>query len=146
MTHKPLAARGALLVVFLGLSVSSAAVAETVAFKATLTAAAEVPPVTAAGSGQGGFNYDTESKVLSYTITYRGLTGSATASHIHGPASPGASAAVVRAFPVPESPILGKAVLTDEQTSELLAGQLYVDVHTDANKNGEIRGQIIKTQ
>lgn len=123
---------------------SPAAFAETVVLKAALSSLAEVPPLESAGTGQGKFTYDTVSKVLSYTVTYRGLTGSATASHVHGPAPESANADIVRTFPVPESPISGKAVLTDEQATELLGGRLYVDVHTDANTTGEVRGQIVR--
>jgi hypothetical protein len=34
--------------------------------------------------------------------------------------------------------------LTDAQAADLLAGRWYVNVHTDANKPGEIRGQVTK--
>jgi hypothetical protein len=42
------------------------------------------------------------------------------------------------------SPFEGTAVLTDAQASDLLAGRWYVNVHTEANKAGEIRGQVVK--
>jgi hypothetical protein len=47
-------------------------------------------------------------------------------------------------FAVPESPISGTATLTEGQAAALMAGQTYVNIHTDANKSGEIRGQIEK--
>lgn len=118
--------------------------AETVALKAVLSATAEVPPNESTGTGQGTFTYNTATKQLRFTITYRGLTGPATAGHIHGPAAPGANAGVVVPFAVPETPITGTAMLTDAQAAALLAGQMYVNIHTDANKSGEIRGQIEK--
>ncbi len=43
-----------------------------------------------------------------------------------------------------KSPIKGSAVLTDAQAADLVAGKDYVNVHTAANKDGEIRGQIEK--
>lgn len=116
--------------------------AETLALKAVLSARAEVPPNDSKGTGEGTFTYNTETKQLRFTITYRGLTGPATAGHIHGPAAPGTNAGVVVPFAVPETPIVGTATLTDAQAAALIAGQLYVNIHTEANKGGEIRGQI----
>jgi hypothetical protein len=42
------------------------------------------------------------------------------------------------------SPLEGSATLTDAQANDLLAGKLYVNVHTEANKGGEIRGEVTK--
>jgi len=47
-------------------------------------------------------------------------------------------------FPKPDSPITGSATLTDAQMADLEAGKCYVNVHTAANKGGEIRGQLAK--
>ena len=38
----------------------------------------------------------------------------------------------------------GSATLTDAQAADLMAGKLYVNIHTAANKGGEIRGQMTK--
>jgi len=141
-------ARGALVPVVLALCAlfggGAPAFAETVALKAMLDGAAEVPPNDSRGTGQATFTYDTDTKQLTYTITYDGLTGPATAGHIHGPAAAGDNAGIVVPFAVPESPISGTATLTDDQAAALLAGRLYVNIHTAANKGGEIRGQIVK--
>ena len=45
-------------------------------------------------------------------------------------------------FDKPDSPIEGSAKLTDEQVADLKAGKLYINIHTAANKAGEIRGQV----
>ena len=42
------------------------------------------------------------------------------------------------------SPARGKATLTDAQAADLMAGRWYVNIHTAANKGGEIRGQVTK--
>ena len=44
--------------------------------------------------------------------------------------------------PVHEGPYRGSLTLTPEQGAALLAGQLYIDIHTDLYRDGEIRGQI----
>jgi hypothetical protein len=121
------------------------AFAETVNLKASLKAADSVPPNNSNGTGSLQATYDTANKQLTYTVTYSGLTGNATAAHFHGPADPGKTAGVV--VPVQgsvASPIKGTATLTDAQAADLLAGKWYFNVHTEANKPGEIRGQVTK--
>ena len=121
------------------------AFAENVNLKASLKAADSIPPNNSNGTGSLQATYDTANKQLTYTVTYSGLTGNATAAHFHGPADPGKTAGVV--VPVQgsvASPIKGTATLTDAQAADLLAGKWYFNVHTEANKPGEIRGQVTK--
>ncbi len=99
--------------------------------------------VTSTGKGMGMFMYMPGTHQLSWEVTYQGLTGPAVAAHIHGPADPGANAGPVVPLPVSDSPMKGSATLTDAQAAELAAGKYYVNVHTAANKGGEIRGQIM---
>jgi hypothetical protein len=122
-----------------------AAFAETQTYKATLTSAAEVPPNASKGTGALTSTYDTATKKLTWTVTFSGLSGPATAAHFHGPAAAGANAGVV----VPQkdgltSPMKGEATLTDAQAADLMAGKWYFNIHTEANKGGEIRGQAMK--
>lgn len=118
--------------------------AEMVVLKVTLNGASEVPPTTSQGSGQGTFSFDTATRKLDYEITYSGLSGPATAGHIHSPAAPGSNARPAVPFENPASPIKGSATLTEAQATELLGGLAYVNIHTAANAGGEIRGQITK--
>ena len=121
------------------------ALAETVKFKADLAGTNEVPPTTSPGKGTLEATLDTATKQLTYTVNYSGLTGPATAAHFHGPAAAGANAGV--AVPVQgsvASPIKGTATLTDAQAADLQGGKFYFNIHTDANKPGEIRGQVVK--
>ena len=124
----------------------SAASAASVDFHATLDGKSEVPPNASTGSGDALASLDTSSKQLSYTITFFGLSGPATAAHFHGPAAPGANAGV--AVPIgtsPTSPVTGSVTLTDAQMADLQAGKWYANVHTAENKGGEIRGQMMPT-
>jgi hypothetical protein len=120
--------------------------ADQITFKADLASAAEVPPVTSPGKGSATASLDTTTKTLTWTVTYSGLSSPATAGHIHGPAALGANAGVLVPFSGDlASPIKGSATLTDAQVSDLEAGKLYVNLHTAANKPGEIRGQLLRT-
>jgi CHRD domain len=122
-----------------------AAFAETINYNVALKAGNEVPPNASTATGTLTATYDTATKKLDYTANYTGLTGPATMAHFHGPAEPGKNAPVV--VPVVgsvASPIKGSATLTDAQAADLMAGKWYFNVHTAANKGGEIRGQVTK--
>ncbi|MCP3477157.1 CHRD domain-containing protein [Bradyrhizobium sp. CCGUVB1N3] len=113
--------------------------------KATLDGKAEVPATTSGGTGTADLDYDAASKKLSWTVTYSGLSGAATAAHFHGPAETGKNAGVAVAIPnAAASPVKGEATLTDAQAADLLGGKYYINIHTAANPGGEIRGQVTK--
>jgi hypothetical protein len=124
----------------------TAAFAATQNYTATLKGSTEVPPNDTKGTGKVTAKYDTVSKKFTYSVTYKGLTGPATAAHFHGPADPGVNAPPVVPIPADKlaSPIKGDATLTDDQAADLVAGKWYFNVHTAANKGGEIRGQVMK--
>lgn len=121
-----------------------------------------VPAVTnSTGSGDvisGGITLQTTNSTLTFAIGYGAaagftdLTGPATAASLNGPAPAGSNAAVLVdlssfAFPAVEPTnggiIFGSLVLTSDQTSNLLGGLDYVVIGTEANTNGEIRGQLV---
>jgi CHRD domain len=122
-----------------------AAGAETITCHATLSGAAEVPPNKTAGTGTATATIDTDTKMLSYTVQYAGLSGPATAGHFHGPAGVGKNAGVLIPIIAPlASPINGMARLSDAEIADFRAGNVYVNIHTEENPNGEIRGQMSK--
>lgn len=111
---------------------------------AQLAGASEVPPVMSAGTGTAALTLDAAGVVLSWTVTFSGLSGPVTAAHFHGPAVVGKNAGVV--VPITgqlTSPISGSAMLTSAQVAELKSGQWYVNLHTAAHPGGEIRGQVV---
>ena len=115
------------------------------AYKANLAGAAEVPPVNSAGKGSAAVNVDTATKQVSWRVEYSGLSGPAAAAHIHCGAAAGANSGVAVALgagPTAASPIQGSGAMTDAQLADLQAGKCYVNVHTEANKGGELRGQL----
>nr|HAQ92386.1 CHRD domain-containing protein [Afipia sp.] len=125
-------------------ALSGPAFAEKISMKANLTSAAEVPANTSPGKGTADVTYDTASKMLTWKTTYSVLTGPATMAHFHGPAEPGKNAPVMIPFKDAASGAEGSATLTDAQAADLMAGKLYINVHTAANPGGEIRGQVTK--
>lgn len=113
-------------------------------FTAKLTGAQEVPAVTTEATGTGVFFLDEEG--LHYNITITGISTIA-ASHFHS-RERGANGGVVRDITFNGSSASGVwtasdfQALTDSLRAELLAGNIYVNVHTPANTGGEIRGQV----
>ncbi len=118
--------------------------AEMMKMKATLDSKSEVPVNDSKGTGTADITYDTASKKLTWKITYTGLTGPATMAHFHGPAEAGKNAPVAVPIAPATSPSEGSATLTDAQATDLMSGKYYINVHTEANKGGEIRGQVGK--
>jgi hypothetical protein len=119
-------------------------------FAIDLNGKQETPPNDTTGTGKGTAVYDDATHTLSWNITFQGLTGDAIAAHFHGPAKPGEAAKPT--LPIKAdggtilSPIVGSATLTDDQAKQLLARQWYFNVHTAANKGGEIRGQVLRAR
>jgi hypothetical protein len=107
----------------------------------TLSGSQEVPPVTTAATGFGTITI-AEDKSVSGSVTTSGVVG--TAAHIHE-APAGKNGPVI--VPMDKSSdntwtIKPGAKLTDAQYEAFKAGNLYVNVHSAANKGGEIRGQL----
>jgi hypothetical protein len=121
--------------------------ARAVGLTATLEAAKEVPKPTgvsanAGGSFSAGLIRKGTGGTISWRLTFHGLTGKATAAHIHlaKPGKPG-PVAVPLCGPC-RSGTRGTAKVNARTVAGLLGGGAYVNVHTAKNPAGEIRGQI----
>ena len=129
-----------------GMTWAGLAHAAPISLKVTLTGAQQVPPVQTAGTGTADLTYDPTTRVVTWTITYSGLSGPATMAHFHGPAAEDKNGPVViwlsKQGSPPTSPISGQATLTPEQAQQFAAGDWYINVHTQAHPAGEIRGQV----
>ena len=135
------------LILTAGLALVGAANAASQSFKVPLTGAQSVPPVETSGAGTADLTYDPTTRVVSWDISYSGLSSPVTMAHFHGPAKEGKNAPVLiwlttKGTP-PTNPIKGSATLTPEQAEQFSAGEWYVNVHTESHPAGEIRGQVI---
>jgi len=114
---------------------------------AKLTGKNEVPPVNTQATGTAQFQLSSDGKELNYDLSAINLNGFMMA-HIHqGKAGENGQ---------PVAPLqMGKGKVTSSDLQGSLAGkqisdlvdiikngQAYVNVHTNQNQNGEIRGQI----
>ena len=144
--------------------------ANNITYTATLTGAAEKPnAVTTSGTGTWTGTYNPSTGILSYTLSYSGMTANTISAHIHGPATVDQSVGVIvnldqpaqaRTITIGATSGTGTgtvnlnvgstytaagATITGAQLKDLLdQGMTYVNIHTSANTGGEIRGQITK--
>lgn len=126
----------ALLLLALGQAASAADV------QVKLSGDQETPPVTTAASGSGTLSVG-DDQSISGTIKTTGLTA-ANAAHIHTGAAGQKGPPSVHFTKVSDNEwtIPAGTKLSDDDYASFKAGKLYVNIHTAANKSGEIRGQI----
>ena len=110
------------------------------AISVKLSGAEEVPPVSTPGSGSGSFRV-AEDCTITGSVTTKDVQG--TMAHIHR-APKGQNGPII--VPLDKNgdtySVPAGRKLTKEQLEDLKKGNLYVNVHTNANKGGEVRGQI----
>ena len=110
------------------------------AIKVNLTPAEEVPPAKSDAKGAGSFRV-AEDGTITGSVTTEGVKG--TMAHIHQAAKGHNGPVIVPltkngdTYSVPD----GKK-LTADQMKALKEGNLYVNVHSDRHKGGEIRAQL----
>ncbi|UOQ78466.1 CHRD domain-containing protein [Hymenobacter sp. 5516J-16] len=113
---------------------------DTVQLTGTLDGKQEVGPNNSTATGNMTGNYNKTTRVLTYTVTYQGVTP--TMGHIHRGAA-GTTGDPFLAFSnVTTSPITGTSTLSESDAALLLSGQTYVNLHTSAFPGGEIRGKV----
>ena len=101
---------------------------------------------TALGSATA--TLDTETNEFTYSGTFAGLLGNYTVGHFHGDALPTMNAGTQ----VTLSPVLspdsrsgtfdGTAILDSDQVTGLSSGLWYINIHSQFDTSGEIRGQV----
>lgn len=144
----------------------------TITYKADLKASNEVlangssAGVVSSGSGTWTGTLNPSTNILTWTMSFTGLTTNSTASHIHAQAPATTTAGVVlnfASFPggtiqlggssgtasgsinlATATPGTGLTISGDSLRKAMDAGQAYVNVHTTQYGGGEIRGQIVK--
>jgi CHRD domain len=148
----------------LTLGVASVAVSSASAqtFNFPLSGTQEVPSFATPATGTGSVTLSggPGAWVANYTVTYSGLTGAIASpfAHIHN-APAGSNGGVVHDLDGANiAPIAGSTSgtivgdwrfndasqpLTDTLANQMIAGNLYFNIHTTARQAGEIRGQIV---
>ena len=124
--------------------------AAAVSFKVPMTGGQEVPAVQTDGYAIADLTYDPDTRVVTWTITFKDLSSPVTLVEFHGPADPGKNApglvSLTKEGAPVESPITGQATLTPEQSRQFAAGDWYINIHTQIHPDGEIRGLVLTPQ
>lgn len=120
---------------------SATGAGKTEEIKVKLTGDQQVPPVKTAASGSGAIVISSDKSVRG-SISTTGVE--AIAAHIHeAPAGKNGPVIIPLTKGSDNTWSVGPgAKLTDPQYASYRAGNLYVNVHSAANKGGEIRGQL----
>lgn len=120
-------------------------------FAASLTAAQETPPVNATAIGSGRVTLNPGRNEASIEITVAGLSGPITGAHVHR-GQAGEAGPVVKELEVKGNVITGTwrnndpaTPLTNALVDDLFNSRLYLNVHTAAHPNGEVRGQLVNS-
>ena len=150
-------------------ALSGVATAAPMVFATTLRGTNEVPPNASVGNGFAVVTVD--GNIMTVSVTFTGLSGNTTASHIHCCAPVGTNAGVATAVPTFPGFPLGVTAGTYMNTFDLTlassynpafitaqggtvagaqaafiaglqAGQTYFNIHTNLFPGGEIRGQL----
>ena len=101
----------------------------------------EVPPVTT--NAFGSANVTVAVDVMTIDGAFEGFE--ATAAHVHGPADVNETAGPIFTLGVdnPDTHFEGIFTMTPEQVEWFEEGLLYINLHSAAYPDGEIRGQIV---
>lgn len=143
---------------------SAQAFAQTLTFTAALSGSNETPPVAATGAGGlATITLNLTAQTLDWVVDVFNFPSGVTAGHIHAGGA-GVSGPVVVNFTVP-SPASNDFRFTgtagpanvvarpaqgvnswEDLVQAILTGHAYVNVHSQANPGGEIRGQLLLKQ
>lgn len=114
----------------------------TITFVAELSGLREVPPNNSTATGSATLTFNNTTKTFTIAVTHN--IAAPTAGHIHK-GMIGANGAPVFPFASAASPIsYTSAALTTTQEADLKAELYYVNIHSAAFPDGEIRGQLFK--
>jgi hypothetical protein len=118
-------------------------------FTAKLSGKDEVPPVNTQATGTAQFQLSSDGKEINYDLTTTNLNGFMMA-HIHQGKSGENGQPITTPLQMGKGKITSSDLqgpLAGKQISDLVDlmknGGAYVNVHTQQNQNGEIRGQIM---
>lgn len=111
-------------------------------FSVWANGAEQVPAVTTNAYGMVVFNLSKDNTKLSFKGVFYGLSGAVTGIHLHRGLKGSNGGVVVDLDSNYNNGILMGSVNAAPILSDLMAGKLYINVHTAANAGGEVRGQL----
>jgi hypothetical protein len=111
-------------------------------YRAVLNGDQLVPPAGVVATGEAALQFDDEKRTLTGTITYRGLSSTPLAADVHKGACGANGASTISLGGAGPTETVVDAIMSEEQSNDLGAGNLYIIIRTAAHVEGEIRGQL----
>lgn len=123
---------------------SVSAVAQSATFRTRLSPMPTTPQTVTTITGEGEVILTLEGNTLSVSGNFAGMNSAATMAHVHNgpPAQPGPVVHQLEVSKMPSGEISAVLQLTDEQLTALHNNALYIQVHSETNPPGELRGWI----
>ncbi|MEO6901505.1 MAG: CHRD domain-containing protein [Bacteroidia bacterium] len=114
-------------------------------FPVMLSGTNEVPAIVTAAYGVGVFNLSKDLSQIKFNVVTQGLSGAITASHLHfGAVGKNGGVNIDLATYIHGNVITGIINAPSKQLIDsLMMSKVYMNVHTAANANGEIRSQLM---
>lgn len=131
---------------------AASAHAQTITLSFPLTGAQEVPPVNTPAMGEAVVEYNTATNELMWHVMVTNLTAGFRVAHFHeapfgvnGPIVLDITSSWMADPPSQNNTghLMGMAVISEALETSLLAGNLYINVHSNEFRAGEIRGQVV---
>ena len=113
-------------------------------YRARLSPMPTTPQTVTDITGGGEVILTLNGNALSVEGNFSGMSSATTMGHIHNgpPAQPGPVVHRLEVTAAPNGNISAELELTDEQVSALRNNELYVQIHSENNAPGELRGWI----
>jgi hypothetical protein len=114
----------------------------------TALGANEVPPVVSTGTASVTGTYDTATSMITISVSYSGLSSGLAAAHLHAGAAGSNGPVIVNLAPTTgatSGTISGTFPVMATDEAGLIAGDVYINLHTPNNPGGELRGQLALT-
>lgn len=141
--HNPFSTLITALACTLALLFSAGAVAQET-FRARLSPMPTTPQTVTTITGEGEVILTLNGNTLTVRGNFAGMNSAATMAHVHNgpPAQPGPVVHQLEVTKMPGGEISATLELTDEQVTALRSNELYVQIHSETNPPGELRGWI----
>jgi len=132
------------LICALVLTFSAGAVAQSETFRARLSPTPTTPQTVTTITGEGEVILTLDGNTLTVSGNFTGMNSVATMAHVHNgpPAQPGPVVHQLEVTKMPAGEISAVLELTDAQVTALRNNELYIQVHSETNPPGELRGWI----
>lgn len=132
------------LICALVLTFSAGAVAQSETFRARLSPMPTTPQTVTTITGEGEVILTLDGNTLTVSGNFTGMNSVATMAHVHNgpPAQPGPVVHQLEVTKMPAGEISAVLELTDAQVMALRNNELYIQVHSETNPPGELRGWI----